>query len=100
MTREQITKYTIKKDTKMSEAMRKIDSNSAGVVFVTDDNNCLCGALSDGDIRRWLLMAGSLDSEARLMMKTPPISLPVRRRSEARELMRQTVITALPIVDA
>ena len=62
--------------------------NSAGIVFVIDDNNCLCGALSDGDIRRWLLMSGSLDSEARLMMKTNPLSLPICRKSESRELMK------------
>lgn len=99
MTREQITKYTIKKDTKMSEAMRKIDSNSAGVVFVTDDNNCLCGALSDGDIRRWLLMAGSLDSEVRLMMKSKPIYLTEERRHEAKNIIKDNYITALPIVN-
>lgn len=99
MTKEEISKYVIKKNTKMADAMKKIDDNSAGIVFVTDDNNCLCGSLTDGDMRRWLLMSGSLESEARLMMKTTPISLPVSRRSEARELMRQNVITALPIVD-
>ena len=97
--KEGIDKYIIKKNTKMADAMKKIDDNSAGIVFVTDDNNRLCGSLTDGDIRRWLLMSGSLDSEARLMMKTTPISLPVSRRLEARELMRQNVITALPIVD-
>ena len=99
MTKEEISKYVIKKNTKMADAMKKIDDNSAGIVFVTDDNNCLCGSLTDGDMRRWLLMSGSLESEARLMMKTTPILLPVSRRSEARELMRQNVITALPIVD-
>lgn len=99
MTKELISKYVIKKNTKMADAMKKIDDNSAGIVFVIDDNNCLCGALSDGDIRRWLLMSGSLDSEARLMMKTNPLSLPTSRKSESRELMRQNVITALPIVN-
>ena len=99
MTKEVISKYVIKKNTKMADAMKKIDDNSAGIVFVIDDNNCLCGALSDGDIRRWLLMSGSLDSEARLMMKTNPLSLPTSRKSESRELMRQNVITALPIVN-
>ena len=99
MTKEVISKYVIKKNTKMADAMKKIDDNSAGIVFVIDDNNCLCGALSDGDIRRWLLMSGSLDSEARLMMKTNPLSLPICRKSESRELMKQNVITALPIVN-
>lgn len=63
MTKEVISKYVIKKNTKMADAMKKIDDNSAGIVFVIDDNNCLCGALSDDNIRRGLLMSAYYDLE-------------------------------------
>ena len=37
------------------QAMRKIDMNKGGVLFLVDQKGHLKGSLSDGDIRRGLL---------------------------------------------
>ena len=66
--------YIVSEDTSIIEAMKVINRGEKSVVFMCKDNK-LIAAVSDGDIRRWLLMSGSLDSEARLMMKTNPLSL-------------------------
>ena len=55
------------------EAMRKIDGNKGGVLFLVDQKGHLKGSLSDGDIRRGLLTKDlNLDSAAILAANTTP----------------------------
>lgn len=49
-----IEKFLCKKNDILLDALRKINGNGRGVVFVTEDDK-LCGVLTDGDIRRLLL---------------------------------------------
>lgn len=51
-----IQKLLCRKERSLIEAMRVINSNAKGAVFVVDDESRLCGVLTDGDIRRYLLM--------------------------------------------
>ena len=45
----------------LSIAISQIDRNHLGIVFVVDDSGVVCGCLTDGDIRRWLIKTGSID---------------------------------------
>jgi D-glycero-alpha-D-manno-heptose-7-phosphate kinase len=45
----------------MREALSRIESNHHGVVLTCDDFGAVNGLATDGDIRRWLLLGGSLD---------------------------------------
>lgn len=45
----------------LRDALKKIESNTHGIVFVVDHKNIILGGLSDGDVRRHLLNSGSLD---------------------------------------
>ncbi len=45
----------------MREALRRIESNHHGMIFVTDTNGAVSGVATDGDIRRRLLDGGTLD---------------------------------------
>jgi N-acetylneuraminate synthase len=36
------------------EALNRINANRSRIVFVVQDNGVLVGAISDGDIRRWI----------------------------------------------
>ena len=45
----------------LRDALKKIESNTHGIVFVVDHKNIILGSLSDGDVRRHLLNSGSLD---------------------------------------
>jgi arabinose-5-phosphate isomerase len=42
----------VKIDTKMHDIILEITSKKYGLVVVTDDNNCVLGTISDGDLRR------------------------------------------------
>ena len=44
----------------VSEAMQRIDKNTCGILFLTDEQNRLAGCITDGDIRRYLLAGGQM----------------------------------------
>ena len=52
MIQNNLEKYTIQLPKKLNFVLKKIDSNSNGIVFITNLENKLIGSLSDGDIRR------------------------------------------------
>ena len=61
-----ITPFSIRSDETISAALRKIDTNNEGFVFVLDDSGVLEGVLTDGDFRRWLLAKSSVDLEQKV----------------------------------
>ena len=81
------------------EAMEKIDANSAGILFVIDADDKLVGVVTDGDIRRWLIKTGNLDTPISSFMNRNPLYLYSGDRKKASALMREKDITGLPIVD-
>lgn len=100
MRHNEIEKFIILENTQLAKAMQKIDDNANGIVFVVDEKRHLSGAVSDGDIRRWLLKAGSLDAQVSLLMNCNPYSIREEARGKAVRLMQEKQISALPITDA
>jgi N-acetylneuraminate synthase len=43
------------------DALKRINSNKSRIVFVVEDNGVLIGAVSDGDVRRWMIQTTSFD---------------------------------------
>lgn len=39
------------------DALKRINDNQSRIVFVVQDNGVLIGAVSDGDVRRWMTQA-------------------------------------------
>lgn len=99
MNRDEIEIFIVGLHTHLVEAMQKIDRNANGIVFVVDEKKCLCGALSDGDIRRWLLKAGGMDAEVWRLMKKDPHYIEVGEKPKAHKIMKEKSIRALPVVD-
>lgn len=56
-----IDKYLINKNETIKSALKKIDGNHLGIIFIEDDNKVV-GVATDGDIRRFMLKENSLDS--------------------------------------
>lgn len=81
------------------DVMAKIDVNAKGILFIEDKSGILCGCVTDGDIRRWILKAGKLNVSICDAMTKSPKYLFLDERDKAEEVMRQEVITALPILD-
>lgn len=81
------------------EAMEKIDTNAKGILFITSEDNKLMGAVTDGDIRRWLIKTANLTSKVEELMNANPRFLYVADKAKALSYMREKKIHALPILD-
>lgn len=81
------------------EAMEKIDTNAKGILFITSKDNKLMGAVTDGDIRRWLIKTANLTSKVEELMNANPRFLYVADKAKALSYMRENKIHALPILD-
>lgn len=81
----------------VSEAMRQIDDNCNGILFLVDDEGRLSGCITDGDIRRFLLSGGKLDAPAiKAANRFPKYA---RTREEAVSLYHKRNYIAIPIVN-
>lgn len=81
----------------VAEAMRIIDQNARGILFILDEHDRLVGCITDGDIRRFLLGGGSLQSLAiDAANKKPKIANSI---SEAKNLFHARFFSVIPIVD-
>lgn len=85
---------------KMVDALKKIDKNSLGVLFIVDDMNRLCGTLSDGDIRRWLIRTGDLNALVCNAMNNEPKYLTTDNFQLAQRIMSENYISVIPVVDS
>jgi dTDP-glucose pyrophosphorylase/CBS domain-containing protein len=55
-----LNKYIISRSNNIREAIKKIDDNGEGLIFIVDEENKVIGVLTDGDFRRAILNGISL----------------------------------------
>lgn len=101
MNKERIKEFIAKLPLTVVEAMAKIDGHAdeAGLIFIVDDADHLIGCVTDGDIRRWILRGGELNALAVDVMHKKPIYLSIDEKANAKALMLEKNITAVPIID-
>lgn len=99
MIKAELEIFVGKKSMIIADALKKIDKNSLGVLFIVDDADRLVGALSDGDIRRWLIKTGDLNAGVVSAMNTSPKSLKIDQIESAHSKITKASVTAMPIVD-
>lgn len=51
-----------KRDISLFKLLEVVNNKPSGVAFIIDDENKLCGVVTDGDLRRWLLQGNNLDT--------------------------------------
>lgn len=100
MKEEQLSGFLIFPEDTVVEAMRKIDCNAGGILFVTDEQRVLLGVVTDGDIRRWLIQTGDLKAYISSVMNTTPRTILRKDMGIARKIMEKYSIRALPVVTA
>ena len=98
MKKEELKQFMIMKDESIVEAMKKIDVNTKGILFVVNDKEQLLGVVTDGDIRRWLIKTGDLFGKVSDIMNINPKSVFLRDSKKANELMEFYCITAIPVI--
>jgi len=81
-------------------ALEIIDSEALRVALVVGDDNRLLGVVTDGDIRRGLLVGKGLDSPVSEVMNPNPITAKASSsREELIELMNKLDILFIPLID-
>lgn len=81
------------------DAMKKINENAQGILFVVDEENRLLGCVSDGDLRRSIISDGSLNKEVDEIMNRFPQVVISATGNETIEWDIYGRITVIPIVD-
>ena len=92
---------------KISNILKKINLNEKGIIFTVDKNFKLIGSISDGDLRRFVLKNGKLNSiinsHSKLINKKP-VSLNIKESLEKilevlNSKTKNKEISCLPLID-
>ena len=96
-----VEKYLVSSDVSLKSAIGQMKEIGEKVLFVVDDSNALIGALSDGDIRKWILTEGSLDAPAEEVFNEEPIYVCENYDlKHVKKLMLDLKITNVPVINA
>lgn len=90
--------FIVSPETSIIEIMEKINSNLNGIVYVCKDEKLL-GAVTDGDIRRYILKNRTIMGCSEDVMNSAPQYIYIGDECDVYEVMRNNHIKSIPIVD-
>lgn len=93
-----IEEIFIEENILIRDAIKKLDITAKKILFVVS-NRKLIGTVTDGDIRRWILKNGDLNFTVNNIMNSNPISLNIKEKHLAKNIIIKRHIEAIPIVD-
>lgn len=85
----------------VKDALKKLDRTAEKTIFIVDDQKILLGALTDGDIRRYILKGESIEKSIENVYNHDPIFLTESgfTESAAKEILLKHKIELIPIID-
>lgn len=97
MSKLEIKKFIGNMNMSISEAMQRINWNTYGILFITNDLNEINACITDGDIRRYLLSGGKMNDPAtRAANKMPKVA---RTMEEASHIYHKKNYIVVPVID-
>lgn len=94
---------TVQYNESLTNALRLINLNGFGLLYILDEGRFLLGSLSDGDIRRFLINGGSLDAEVQACMNRNPLKIVYSGTSDVEKTERvftqKINYSVVPVVD-
>lgn len=90
--------FLIEEEATMLEAMELLDRVAKKVLFVVRQGQFVA-AITDGDIRRWILKKGNLDAKVKEIANYNPKFINEKDKMSAKEIMRELSIEALPVLN-
>lgn len=94
----EIMDLIVSEKTTIKEAMELMDKNARKIVYVTKDAK-LIGALSDGDIRRFILKDQSIQSPVTMGMNSNPVFILKDEVSNALNKMKEKKVDSIPVLN-
>ena len=98
MTTTELNKVTISAESTVRTALQRLCENGRQILFVTE-NGVLRGSLTDGDVRRFLLNGGTLESSLSAAANFKPHYVFTAERRNAETVLAESKFNALPVVD-
>ncbi len=84
----------------MKSVINNLESGQSRIAMVVDDEGRLIGTVTDGDIRRAILVNLPMDANVKEFMNNRPTSIDSELKKDAiLQIMRQKEIMQIPIVD-
>jgi dTDP-glucose pyrophosphorylase len=84
----------------IKDAILSLNLTGIKIVLVSDNQNRLVGVISDGDIRRGLLVSQDIDSPVSQIMRTDALTVfPELSRNDVEKLMLDRKVLQIPIVN-
>jgi dTDP-glucose pyrophosphorylase len=100
MRQNNIQEYFVYVDYIIRRVIEIIDKTKDGIALVVDKKQCLIGTITDGDIRRFLLVGGSFDEPCSKVMWEKPVTAPLETpKKELQFLMDKHRLRCIPLVD-
>ena len=81
------------------EAMRRIQDNAKGVLYIVDENNRFIGSVTDGDIRRWVIQTGDINGNVSQFLNTKAVYIHKEQIEDAEEIIKERKVRSLPVLD-
>ena len=97
MINPELQKFIAPSSISVAQAMRKIDENANRILFLVDEGERLTGCITDGDIRRFLLAGGKIESGA--MQAANKMPKAAHTEEEAHALYHRKNYVVIPILD-
>jgi len=96
---EKLQTFLIKGDISIKKAMQSMTTVGQKELFIVDEANKLLGALSDGDIRKWILREGNLEERVdRICNHQPKFFKEDFEIDDVKKLMLDLKIESVPII--
>jgi dTDP-4-amino-4,6-dideoxygalactose transaminase len=96
-----VSSITVSRSAKLRDALAQMDRTGAGILLLAQPDGRFERTVTDGDLRRLMLDAGSLDASLQGLARIQSVVVKESfARREALDLMNQHVINHLPVVDA
>jgi len=90
----------VNSDVAIKDVIIKLNESSEKIVAMLDEANRLLGVITDGDVRRAILIDNNLNRPAKEIISPEPISVNIRTESYAiRDLMTRRKIEHVPVID-
>lgn len=91
-------KMLIEESVSVLEAMQRLDDVATKILFVVE-KRVLKATLTDGDIRRWILRGGRLDSPVKEAANYRPKYVSENQLGDIKKIMDEFSLESIPIVD-
>ena len=93
-------KFIIHRDVLIKDSISLLDKAGERILFVVDDDECLFGSISDGDIRRWILSEGNMElTVENLCYMRPTYVNEEYDLDEVKKVILELRISAIPVLN-